>query len=83
MNKVVLLMAFCVLLPGKACALCGNVDVRGESVEILHSETSEAEREQSCALLESKCQISREIKSRADISYIKQILSDCDRLPVT
>lgn len=78
-----LLMAFCVLLPGKVCALCGNVDVRGESAEILHSETSEAEREQSCALLESKCQISCEIKSRAGISCIRQILSGCDRLPVT
>lgn len=76
-------MAFCVLLPGKVCAFHGYVDVRGESEKILHSETSEAEREQSCALLESKCQISCEIKSRAGISCVKQILSDCDRLPVT
>lgn len=59
-------------------------DVRGESEEILHFETSEAEREQCCALLESKCQISCEIKSRAGISScIKQILSDCERLTVT
>lgn len=77
-------MAFCVLLPGKVSVPCGNVDVRGESEEILHFETSEAEREQCCALLESKCQISCEIKSRAGISScIKQILSDCERLPVT
>lgn len=57
-------MLFYVLLPGKDSALCGNVDVRGE---FLHSETNEAEREQSCDLLESKCQISCEIK--ADLVY--------------